>query len=282
MSGLRYLHATDDWMAVVGLDAPGNITGTGTVDPDYPVANVGDRDPANPFKTPDLTVNIDLDLGSATAIGLVAIVHANLDPGLSGVHLLGSTSNTFASGFTSEAIVIPTYQPDGHPTSALLTFAPQSYRYWRLAITTPNSVGLSLGELVLASGWRTLTADLQMGATDEDGYPTIENESDAGGVTTVYEHLVRRRWLRGTFRLDVVDLDAMRDWHRGSRGRGLPFLIHPTLPTDEPWYVRWEKTSLTRARPYQNVDDGSFLHDWAVGFEECARGLAPEPASTGA
>lgn len=280
-NGLKYLYPSDDWFFSLYRSSPSSITFGGTADPDYPVANVGDGDPSNPFKTPDDTATIQIALGGSHPIGVCALIHTNLKPGLTGVTLVGSGSHAFPT--------VPEYQEDGHPTNLIVELpAEESAATWQIQITSSNGVGLSIGEIVLAPSFRVLDADYQLGASDEEEHPTIDNESELGGVFAPYEQLIRRRYLRGTIRLQHEDdAEPIVRLRRAARGRGLPFLIDPQLPIAEPWYVRWADPRRTRSRIFQQLGEGSpsvnrYVGDYPIAFEEAGRGLPPEPVPDGA
>lgn len=287
MPGLPYLWPDDDYViAAAAGGSPSGVTFTGTADADYPVENIGNEDPSNPFKTTDTSADIDIDLGSAVPIGLIAIVHANLTPGLSPsvLSVLLDDNSGFSSPETFQ-IDVPDYQEDDFPGTALYDFIEEgdgvkTFRYLRVKVVG-NGVGITIGEIIVAAGWRELDADFRAAAVDDEVHPTIENESEAGGVQTVYPQHYRRRWVRGELLLTskegtAVTAEPIRRWNRAAQGRGRPFLIHPNLPIDEPWYVRFEKDLTPRARVFQS-DDGAFVHSYQIGFEECARGTPPEP-----
>lgn len=278
MPGLPYLHPDDNHMLTA------TISTTAAADADYLVANVANEDPSNPFKTTDTTAAVVADFGSAKVIGIVAVIHANWNAALPVVIDLDDNS-----GFSSPetfTLVIPPYQEDDHPGIAYYDFVAEgdglkTYRYARVRNTSANSVDVTIGEIIIGPGWRELDADFRPSAVDDEAHPTIENESDMGGVQTVYSQGYRRRWVRGELLLTskdgtAVTAEPIRRWNRAAKGRGRPFLIHPYLPIDEPWYVRFEKDQVPRARVYQ-ADDGTFVHSYAIGFEECARGPVPEP-----
>lgn len=286
MAGLPYLWPQDDYVAVMAVGGPANFTFSGTADADYPVVNIGNEDPSNPFKTVDVSADIDIDLAVAVPIGIVAIIHSNLAEGTSPsvVEILLDDN----SGFTSPEtfiVDVPAYQEDDFPGTPYYDFVAQgdgikTFRYVRIRITG-NAVPITIGEVIIGPGWRELDADFRPSAVDDEAHPTIENESEAGGVQTVYPQNYRRRAVRGEFLLTskdgtAVTTEPIRRWNRAAKGRGRPFLIHPYLPIDEPWYVRFERDQVPRARVYQ-ADDGSYVHSYAIGFEECARGTPPEP-----
>jgi len=68
--------------------------------------------------------------------------------------------------------------------------------------------------------------------------------------------------------------DTLREWNRAAGGRWKPFVILPHQHIDEPWYVRFEKSPLTRT-----YVGGSFTSAFLLAFHECGRGRIPEPSA---
>lgn len=273
ISGLFYLYPTSDYFYGA------TPTFAGTADPAYPVTNVGNGDPQNPFITADTTGDIALDLGSAKSVRFLSIIHCGLAAGLAGVKFQGSNSNTFSPLVFDQTITIPAYGEDGQPTNAHIDLADsvgvQTVRYIRLHIGTANTGGISIGELCSAATWQSVA--FKQGSTSEDeSHPNIRNVSEGGGVPTIYEHGYRMRWLRGTLVVDsrTDSTDTIRRWLRAARDDSRPFLIHPHLSIDEPWYVRFEKDNTPKKRLFQT--SGLYVDEYTVGFEEAQRGLPPE------
>jgi len=284
MPGLQYTWPDDDYIPALTRTSPSGLTFSGTADASYPVENLGDQDPQNPFKTADTTVAIVGDLGAALPIGLLVLVHHNFVAGLSPDALVLDLDDN--SSFTSPEtfpITVPDYQEDDFPGNILLDlvaegYGVKTYRYFRVRNVSANAVAVSIGELILCPGWRELPVDFRVNAEDDESHPLIRNVSEGGGVPTKYTHEYRPRWLRGEI-LDTTqdDDELIRRWNRAARGEMWPFLVHPHLPIDEPWYVSFDGLRLPRKRLFR-TEQGLVVNGWSLAFEEQARGLIPEPS----
>lgn len=75
---------------------------------------------------------LDIDLGSAKAIGLVALVADTLS---GGTVTITAGATVGAATFSTGALAVYSGQDFAH------TFTPQTYRYWRITVSAAGSVG---------------------------------------------------------------------------------------------------------------------------------------------
>jgi hypothetical protein len=268
---LEYTHPADD---LAGTVTPTLASGTAATG--YPPENIGNQNPAFPFKTEETTFRLVWDFGAAVTIASVVLVHANLEAGLEGVLFEMNDTDSWGSPAFSQAIVIPEYHEDAFPQNAWLDLRDlsPSYRYASLAVTVANAVPCAIGELVLAQTMRALAGTFQLDSEEDEAHPLVENRTTVG-VSTIYSHGTRWRWIRG----DVTDTGAvaeqLRAWNRATLGRGLPCVIWPHLDAaDEPLFVRWESEKLPRTHL---APDG--ISRLRLAFEEVSRGLVPTPSA---
>jgi len=241
--------------------------------------------PAYPFKVDATTFRLLWDFGTPTAVLYALLVHHNCVAGLGGVRFaMGSTTGTtdFARDFTIRA-----YHEDAFPMNEHLDLrdvAP-TYQYASLEVTSPNSVNCALGAFPMLTSVRALDGNLLLDAEDDESHPLVEHKTDVG-VSTIYQHGTRLRWLRGEKIQAATDAAAIRSWNRATFGRGLPFVLIPHLLDDdapvtspaveqeESWIVRWEDPNLPRT--YMGPD---LMSRYRLKFEEVSRGLKPTPSA---
>ena len=271
---LEYTHPTDD---LARSTDPTSVSGT--VASGYSLENLGNEDPAHPCKWDSTTMRIAWDFGSAVAPKLVVLVHHNVASGLTGVKFEMNGSNSWGSPAYSKEFPAASYHLDRFPLNLhvdLRTDAP-SYRYASLAVTNANTVPLAIGEVIIATAIRSLDGTIQFDSEDDESHPLVEHQTDVG-VSTIYRHGTRLRWVRGDKVVAATDAANIRTWNRASLGRGLPFIIWPKTAEDECWYVRWESDKLPRT--YLAPDPaGGFISRYRLAFSEVSRGLYPTPSA---
>jgi hypothetical protein len=271
-TALEYTHPADDLAAAVTPTLASGTAATG-----YDVERAGNGDPAYPFKTNETTFRLVWDFTAAVTLEFVLLVHHNFAAALAGVVFQMNGSNVWTAPAFSRAFTIAPYHEDAFPVNAWLDLrdAAPSYRYASLAVTTANVVPCAIGEVVLARQLRAIYGTFAVDVEEAESHPLVENKTDVG-VSTIYAHGTRWRWLRGQVAPQEADIAVnIRAWNRATLGRGKPFVVWPHLEDDdEPLYVRWEKEELPRARI---APDG--ISRYQLAFEEVSRGLRPTPAA---
>ncbi len=281
MSGIRdleYAHPSDDLSRAFTATLTSGSQATG-----YAPVRLTNDNPAFPFKADSTTFRLLWDFGTARPVEYLLLVHHNFLAGLSGVTFaMGSTTAT--SSF-SRSFTIRTYHEDLFPVNEHLDLrdVTPTYRYASLAVTSANSVACALGKIAILTRVRALDGNLMLdGAPEEDeSHPIVEHKTDVG-VSTIYSHGTRLRWLRGDKIQKATDAAAIRSWWRATQGRSLPFVLiphitrvpSPTPEEEESWIVRWEQPNLPRT--YIGPD---LLSRYHLTFEEVSRGLRPTPAA---
>ncbi len=284
MAGLLYTHPGDDYLPSLVGSSPAAITSSSIALAGYDVETLANEDPMWPFKTADVSVEIDVDLGSAHPIGLVTLDHPNFDAALP-LEVLVDDNPSFSSPQTY-AFVMPAYQEDDFPTTPMLDWLAAGYgiptaRYLRVRTASANSVAIAIGGLHVCPGWRDLGVHFQAdgNAIDDYDHPSQKNMTDAGAVSK-YPQGYRVRKVRGNI-LDANEDDDERilRWNMAARGDVRPFLIQPFLPINEPWYVTFSESSLSRKTRYRVEETGLRIHDFVLSFTEVPRGLIPDPSA---
>ena len=267
---LRYLHPDDNLIRDVVPTLP-----TGTQDAEYPVANLTDDDPAQPWKVTTTTFRLVWDLTNPTTVRYIAIVHHNLAAALAGVVFQMNATDSWGAPSFSTTIVPPAYHEDDFPENigVDLTDDAPSFRYASLAVTSANAVACAIGELVIATSLRSLTRAIRPDLEDLENHPVKENVTVAD-VSWIYQYGTRQRSFRGSVLESIAVADQIRSWTRATFDRSRPFVIVPDLTTpDEPWFVRFAPGSLVRQYFDANV------HGFRMDFTEVSRGLKPTPSA---
>lgn len=269
-ANLEFSYPADDLAAQV---AP--IVTIGTAAALYPVANLSDGDPAHPFKVNETTFRLVWDYGVPVSPKFAMIVHPNFTDGLTGVKYQGNSSSDFSAPAYEIEFPAATYHEDDFPANLGVDMRDDdpSFRYWSLVNTVANVVPVSVGLFVVSSNVRALDGRFVASAGDDEDHPLVENRTDVG-VSTIYIHGTRLRWLRGDVVEQATNALAIRSWNRATSGRGLGFMLLPHLDGDEPWFVRFEKTN--QARSYLGTGLDSRFN---LAFEEMPRGLKPTPSA---
>ena len=268
---LIYQHYTDNVAknAVITVDV-------GTEDADYPATLLVDDNPAHvakivtSFPNPGAWV---FDLGTATAVDLVGLIHHDFDAGAD-VRIEANASNSWGSPPLSESITIPTWRGSGvtrwpvNPWLDLSGISPNAYRYWRLSIAS-NSQSLELGQIWLGGTLRQLgPRNYRLGFQVNRSQPVIESLT-AWKVASIYS--------RGTtiwsFTAELNPTDAefadlLAQWH-SCGGRTYPFLIVPDPTVNECFLVRWKTTEQQLTQTFYNFGTVT------LELEEVARGVRP-------
>jgi len=263
MARLQYNHPADNLAALATLSLAGF-----TAQAAYPLANLVDLNPANPFKANEQTGRVIIDHGTAKAIALVALIHHNLDAALSVKFQANATDSWGAPSF-SQAFTIGAKDTDGYrPNTYLdLSGAPPTFRYHSLFVEGTNTLDVILGELWLGSTIRTIVHNYSWGFRRADVRPGRKQWTTPSGVDWTYPSQGRRRGLTGSVDTSDAGVAALSAWSQAAGGLDQPVLIIPGAPdiTDAllaKWTVDFEYT-------------GEFIgvNPMAVGWLELARGV---------
>jgi hypothetical protein len=256
----QYVHGDDDLVRLPGV----TCTGT-TENATYPGSNLINGIPGKPGKLTGTTGNWVVDLGSAKTVQVVAIVHHNLDAGLS-VNIQGNATNSWGAPSFSQAITIPSSRGDGFSVNPFLSIS-QTYRYWRLVIASANSVLPAVGELVLGGTLRTLARGISPGAVRTERRLVMEQKTSLG-ASLRYDLGVIEREIQAETVASLTGLAALRAWWQSCKGRLTPTLIIPDNSANDCTYALFSESVLewTWAAP-----NGQTV---PLNFSEVSRGLA--------
>lgn len=273
-SKLLFQYPSDDVTPVPTCDV--------TPDPDYPLDNLVDGDPANPCKFVTRYGTLLFDFGIAQTIAVIAILNHNLSGFASSGHLVtvqANATNVWTSPSFSWNMVLPTAPAeDGRFANPWLDVeaannGPASYRYWRIVMgaqgTDEQDEFITIGAIKFCAGAlsnRQLIHNISDGAIYTDDHPVVTQRT-AMNVKTVYDLGDRIRSIQAKHLTSDTGYAQVLALHRACRGAARAFLMVPDPTTNDAYLVRW-------AGPFA----ATAVHSWlfessALAFEEEPNGL---------
>lgn len=258
----QYVHADEDRARSATITGSADSTA-------YPAANLGNGMPAKPAKLTTTSGNWVFDLGTVQQVDVVALIHHNLDAGLS-VRIQANSSNAWDAPALDQAITIPPARADGFTTNAvadLTSISARSFRYWRLLVSGTNSVACGIGEVVLGGTLRTLPRGISWGAKRTDRH-VIKEQKTSVGTSLRYDLGYIERELTAQTIASAANVAALQAWFQSCRGRLVPTLVISDNTVNDCLYALWAGTDLVATR---NAPNGQPV---ALTFTEAPRGLA--------
>lgn len=250
---------------VAGLVTP--VLQTGTDDPNNPLANLTNGDPAIPFMTSDaLGIAARWDYTAAQRADYVSIPMHGIPAGTLVRYQMNDT-DVWTSP-TVDAALTMVYDGD-FPRVAAADLTLESgydaagFRYHRLFV--PSHGGITkIGDIEVWSTKRAFLFALRFGVR-----PTLERQvvvqprKDGGRI--IYDHQLQARAVQGTFRHDATEFAKLKALQLDAKGPVSPFLIHVTAALEH-FYVWWPG-----ALDFSLGDVDA--HDVNVEFMELGRGM---------
>jgi len=225
---------------------------TGTARTGYPLTNLDNSDPSDPFWANETTIRIVKDLLTALQVDHV-YVFAHTFVNASTFKLQMHTADSWATPDVSITATIPTAYEDGYSyhlhfdvAAAYPSAANRTKRYLSLVNAVANSVTCAIGEVWIVGSARTLTRNVAFGFAQPRERLTSGNVSKRG-VSTVYDYGSIERMIRGRIPAKLADYTDIRALEADAKGASLafPFTISPSHTTArhaEPLLVRITKT----------------------------------------
>jgi hypothetical protein len=243
--------------------------GGGAENADFPRANLGDLNPANPFKFAGNTGRLVWDFGSAQPVQLVALIHHNLSAGLN-VRWQGNATDSWGAPSLDQAFTIGAASIDNYRPNAWLDLSglSHSFRFWSLVIVDANAAPIVLGDLWFNAVKRTFVHNYAWPYGDGEQRPARRELVTRGGVRFTYPGVGRQRLLSSAVQTSVAGLEALRDWHRSTNGGDRPslFIPDPAASIRDAWLGYWGTPQWEPSRQF--LDDGAV----PFSFLECAYG----------
>lgn len=239
-------------------------------DSDYLAENLVGRSAAGlpgltasrPAKLTTTTGNWTIDTLATSPFVAAALINHTIDAGSTVV------LSANAGGFTIP-IPIPTHHEDGWSVSPFVIFpSAQPYDDWILTISTPNSVPIAVGRLMLLTAIRDLENDVRWGVEEAEEHAIIVQPTELG-VETIYELGGKQRAFSGELALrdTTGTAQSLITLMRSAHGRVYPWLLIPDVDVNDAWLVRFDENRWSRVRENPNHNIFPFR------VKEVARGL---------
>lgn len=250
--------------------APTITVESGALDAGFPVANLTDQNPAVPIKVSTAPCGIQFDMGTATSVEAVALIHHNFDVGL-GVRWQGNASASWGSPTLNQLFTFTADHADGYSKNPILDIRgiSHSFRYWRLLIPSGNSATPFLGEIWIFGTLYEVAANIEMPGRFGRRFPGLRHQTD-GGTLIDYAHGSKVRTLRAMTHPDTTGRTARETLIDDTLGGARPFVLDPYGVTGgDAWMVKFA------AFPGgHEVGEVAYdLHEHAVEVLELSRGL---------
>lgn len=218
----------------------------------YPLSNLTDGKGRTVCRLSTNYGRIVIDLGAAHSPDLLAVVNHNLDDGLV-LGVLGSNNSDMSSPSLVGGIAAT---KDPVIWIDLRGFAFSPSRYWSIEVTeaSPNSVGLTFGEIIIA------TADAFDGIIDPDHeavWKTFRERSFTEyGLPYSMSSGAIQRALRLGLTLFTDDMDTIEEIFDDAGTNGERVLVIPDSRIHEAYFVEWA-SQLDRTRENEWIEKGS-------------------------
>lgn len=253
-----------------------SVTLNGTAEADYPVTNLYDVDPANPFMlTTAATFSVDVNIGFPEDLGFAAFFNHNMDPSTaSRIHKFNDAG--FSLPGPSVTITWPADREDGTsvaPYVDLTAITAAQYVKWN--VSAINSLPPAMGEWWLSRALRTLSpvSSFRWGLKEFERRVTKAAQSDLGN-SLVYDYGVTVRWLVGSLRTSASGLAQLRTLWRSCKGNVLPFVWIPDRDVNDARLVRFAaELQVTYVAPGTDNDYAPDTFDVEITLEEVSYGV---------
>jgi hypothetical protein len=250
-----------------------------TADPNWPVANLQNPQRVRTWKTLGTQTQewVVFDLGSAQAITDCILHFNNFDGTETGVQIQGNATNSWGSpsftanlpfaGFQSLGSIIWNGGANFNAYTAGVTFASQTFRYWRVVFTKANATDIRwIGRVYLGTHYDTTN----QGDPDYDGLDvsfedlSIINKNLHGHLFSEQRNRYHLFNCQSTFVPDAIQ-SVFRVIY-SANGIWFPWFIQirTTAPYNNWYYVTFKKNLPEKVDGY----DGGFYWATALQLEE--------------
>jgi hypothetical protein len=229
MGHATYLSSKDNWLAQTDVTV---TVAASSADANYPVANVNVLPVAKPFRfTGKTSENLQIDLGAARVVNLVAILNHNLTSGATVTVNGGSSANPNGGQYTTTI--------SWREFDAFKLITTQTWRYWKLIFAdTGNTDAFIQVGYVLIGNASDLTFGFNYGWSLEDECSSLELESEYG--TAHVASLYYRVLVRLDFdSLTLTEMTVLRNLYLALGRNMRPFFFIPDKVVGDGYFVRW-------------------------------------------
>ena len=223
----------------------------------YPIANLTGLPISKPFRfTGDTSENLQIDLGSALPIDLIALVNHNLTSAATITVNAGASANPDGSTYTT------TVTWRARDAFKLLS-SPQTYRYWKIIIADSANTDtfIELGFAMLGDS-TTLGFNYRYGGTFIDEQNNLEVETEFGSPHVVELH-DRVRLSLPFNNIQASEAVTLRTLYRTLKRNLVPLFLIPDAAVNDGYFGRW-------VSQYERQDD--FYRSVTVEFLQDGKG----------
>lgn len=248
--GAWYVKPSDNFVV---SSPPTPTWSVGSVDADFPLANVLTLEPDVVAKSTNNTATLRLTFGAAKT--LVGIVYLNVNfPGV-------AVTLTNNAGMTSQVktVAAPEDELSVSVFFDLTDVANTNATQWNLAVV--GSAPVAIGTVVAIEAWTETR--MRWDYSIEERFPVIEHRT-AYGKRLQYRIPLRYRKVAGV-PFYAADRNALRTLRREALGSMLPFVFVPDMNDDDVLLVQFATDTHTERYSWF---DGTFPDDTATGIVE--------------
>lgn len=200
----------------------------GTARSSYPLTNLDDGDPSNPFWANETTVRIVKDFGTPTRVDEVYIFAHTFDAALN-LRVQMNATNAWGSPSVDVPVTIPTARLDGRSYHLRIdltgySVAARTLRYLSIANLAANSVTVAIGEVYLVGVTRRLGRNVRFGFT-EPRDRIVNRQPSKKGVATRYDTGTVEQRLIATIPATQDDFEDLLDLEEDGRSGVDPFVV---------------------------------------------------------
>jgi len=226
-SAQAYTRAGDD----VAPNATWSVT-AGAAATGYPPANVGNRNPAKPFKATGTSATLRATFGASQVLVAVALINHNL---------AGATQVKITSGSGLDQVIPIPANSGGFCVNPILDFSAadagqRTSTTFDLVMTTGALGNVAVGEVLLLTAIRDLPWN--WGLTIRPKRLVTRAGQTFGGTSLQYNKRVRVHVVSGVIDLQTEEA-ATRLHEEEAQGEIVPWLIWPERVVNQVYYVQF-------------------------------------------
>jgi hypothetical protein len=212
-----------------------------TDDPEYPIENVQDFDPANVAKSTGTSMEITITTSSVTPVA-VALINTNAET---------ATIEGPAPIVIPAPITIPALELDGQRVHGWLDMRDNPPTGTTFTIVLSRSAGVVwIGRICLVTSLQDL--NLRYGLEMGRRRPADIVIPTRGGSLIKHGYQIRTRWAKGEVNL-VENEATLKQLEANAKGVQVPFLFIPDEATNDAWYVSFAANDFKWGYPDYDV-----------------------------
>jgi hypothetical protein len=201
----------------------------GTARSSYPLTNLDDGDPSNPFWANETTVRIVKDFGTPTRVDEVYIFAHTFDAALN-VRVQMHTSSSWGSPAVDVPLTIPTARLDGRSyhlradVASAYSVTGRTKQFLSVANLSANSVTVAIGEIYIVGVTRSLGRNVRFGFSIPRNR-MISRQPSKLGVSTIYDRGTVEQRLLATIPATEADFTDLQLLEEDGKSGVSPFVV---------------------------------------------------------